>query len=382
MREQAIAALRRCCHGLGLRASGRLHGHRQIWARDSMICALGAAVIEDDEIHRAVLSSIESLAAAQTRLGEIPNNVDPETGRANFRAYADGGLWYVIARVLLSPRRESIAQTLAWYETQDVDQSGLLSMQESADWQDLFCTRGKGLYLNCLYALALRMMGEGERARRVADEINRWFWYEGDPDLFRHVAHSFSTESLDMDALGRKRWIPRKRSMPDEQFYLPYLSFREAGEWFDAFGNLLAILAGVAEAARARTILDFIERRGLDRLPIKSIFPPVRPGDSDWREYYGELNRPDHYHNGGIWPFLGGFFVAALVKAGEPEKAAAALARLEALNRAGEFNEWHHGETGEPMGVKDQAWSAAMYLYACACVEEGRVVLLDSGGVG
>lgn len=342
-----------------------------------MISALGAAVIDDELIHRAVIRSIESLSNAQTRLGAIPNNVDPESGKANFRAYADGGLWYVIARILWSPRCASIAGTLAWYETQDVDQSGLLSMQESGDWQDLFCTRGKALYLNCLYVLALRMAGERERADRVAAEVNRWFWYEGDPDLFRHVAHSFSTDSLDMDALGRKRWIPRKRALPDEHFYLPYLSFREAGEWFDSFGNLLAILAGVADEARTRSILDFIERHGLDRRPIKSIFPSVRPGDSDWRDYYGELNRPDHYHNGGIWPFLGGFYVAALVKAGEHEKAGAALDRLGELNRAGEFNEWHHGETWEPMGVKDQAWSAAMYLYARACVEAGRVLLLD-----
>ena len=44
------------------------------------------------------------------------------------------------------------------------------------------------------------------------------------------------------------------------------------------------------------------------------------------------------------------------------------LQKLAELNRAGEFNEWHHGITGEPMGVCDQAWSAAMYIYAYECV--------------
>jgi hypothetical protein len=344
-----------------------------------MISALGAALIDDEFISQAVLKSIRTLSRVQTRLGSIPNNVDPDSGKANFRAYADGGLWYVIASNLWEPDRESIARVLAWYETQDVDQSLLLSMQESSDWQDLFCTRGKGLYLNCLYVLALRMSGEHERAEQVAAQINRWFWYEGDQDLFRHVAHSFSTESLDMDALGRKRWIPTKKVLPEERFYLPYLSFREVGEWFDTFGNLLAILAGVADDTQTGIILDFIERRGLNIWPIKAIYPAICPGDSDWRDYYGELNRPEHYHNGGIWPFLGGFYVPALVKAGEYAKAEVALGRLEELNRAGEFNEWHHGETGEPMGVKDQAWSAAMCLYARKCVESKRVLLLDRG---
>jgi glycogen debranching enzyme len=87
------------------------------------------------------------------------------------------------------------------------------------------------------------------------------------------------------------------------------------------------------------------------------------------------LNVPHHYHNGGIWPFIGGFYVAALVHAGRMTDAAAALDRLAALNLAGDFNEWHHGETAEPMGVKDQAWSAGMFLFAKECVAQGRVLL-------
>jgi glycogen debranching enzyme len=30
-----------------------------------------------------------------------------------------------------------------------------------------------------------------------------------------------------------------------------------------------------------------------------------------------------------------------------------------------EFNEWHHGVTGRPMGKAYQAWSAASYIQAC-----------------
>jgi glycogen debranching enzyme len=67
--------------------------------------------------------------------------------------------------------------------------------------------------------------------------------------------------------------------------------------------------------------------------------------------------------------------VAALVKTGYHDEAECALRALAALNRRGEFNEWHHGETGEPMGVKDQAWSAGMYLFAFECVKRGRVEL-------
>ena len=84
------------------------------------------------------------------------------------------------------------------------------------------------------------------------------------------------------------------------------------------------------------------------------------------------LNTPDHYHNGGVWPFIGGFYVAALVRYGRTREAEMALERLAILNHAGGFNEWHHGSTAMPMGVRDQAWSSAMYIYAWHAVQRGE----------
>lgn len=103
------------------------------------------------------------------------------------------------------------------------------------------------------------------------------------------------------------------------------------------------------------------------------------------REYYrnNNLNIPEQYHNGGIWPFVGGFYVAALVKAGRMEEARRQLEKLAKVNRLGleeewEFNEWCHGRTGRPMGYPHQAWSAGMYLYPYHCVQLARVPLLQA----
>jgi glycogen debranching enzyme len=385
--NSAIETLRRCCCPCGLKASGQLSGHRQIWTRDSMISLLGARLISDDRIQTALHASLSILKCHQSPTGEIPNNVDWEVGRPNFRAYADAGLWWIIGSSLLDPDPDTIRVILKWYECQDVDHSGLIQMQESADWQDLFCTRGKGLYLNCLYVMALhaavRVVASldraeskrySQRAVHVAEQVNRWFWYKGDADMLRHISHTFSTESKqDRDSLGRKRWMPEKRHLVDEQYYLPYLGFRAAGEWFDSLGNLLAILSGVANRQQSDIILDFIARHSLDTWPLRSLTPAVRPGDADWRDYYGMLNLPHHYHNGGVWPFIGGFYVAALLKAGRRDAAEAALRNLAALNQQGGFNEWHHGQTGLAMGASDQAWSAGMFLFACECVRAGKI---------
>ena len=394
LEQRAAAAresLRACCSQHGLKGSGQAAGHHQIWARDSMIALLGARFVQDEEIHQALQNSIRLLKDHRTELGLIPNNVDPVTLRPNFRAYADGGLWWTIGSSLLesplpAPDALAVREILSWYEHQDVDHSGLLSMQEGSDWQDLFCTRGKGLYLNCLYVLALRIAArlfesdEAERLRKkaaqVAERVNAHFWYCGDGDMLRHYVHTFSTENLALfDSLGRRRELPEKKYLTQEQYYLPYLGFRSCGEWFDSFGHLLAILAGVADEQRTAMILDFIARHSMDRWPLASLTPAVQRGDPDWRDYYGSLNAPHHYHNGGVWPFLGGFYVAALVKAGRRDAAGAALENLARLNAAGQFNEWHHGESGEPMGAQDQAWSAGMYLFAAECVRRGEVDL-------
>ncbi len=382
LRHRAIEVLRHCSHEFGIKGSGGSHGHHQVWARDSMIALLGGALVKDEVIGRSLRTSVKTLRQHQQPSGSIPNHVDAATGKPNFRAYSDGGLWYVIGSTILEPDYRSIYRVLRWYECQDVDRTGLISIQEASDWEDLFCTRGKGLYVNCLYVIALRRAAafaeqQGKqkqaelyrnRAEAVGTAINQILWYSGDGKLLRQVAHSFSTDNLEFDSLGRRRWLPQKRELVDASYYVPYVGFREVGEWFDSLGNLLAILAGVADDSQTARIFHLIETYHLAAYPIKAIYPPVERGTSDWRDYYAALNLPNQYHNGGIWPFIGGFYVAALVKTGRYADAETALNALTELNRDSDFCEWLHGETREPLGVREQAWSAGMYLYAAECV--------------
>jgi glycogen debranching enzyme len=114
------------------------------------------------------------------------------------------------------------------------------------------------------------------------------------------------------------------------------------------------------------------------------LFPYIQPGDPDWRPRYEQFNKPGDYHNGGVWPFVCGFYIAALVAA---ERFRLARTRLEQfadlVKPAREqkvefgFNEWFDARTGRPRGQDWQAWSAAMYLYAVACVERGSTPFFD-----
>jgi glycogen debranching enzyme len=375
--DEALRVLRNCSHPLGMKASASVHGYPQIWSRDSMIALLGATCIKDAKVRRSLKSSFNILAKRQTSLGAIPNNVDVRTLKPNFQAYADCGLWFVIGnaiffkqtsdKIFLKKNYPAIKKVLRWYEYQDVDQTGLISMAEASDWEDLFAVRGKGLYVNILYYLALKNAGfiakqlgdktqSGickKKARQVHSLINKYFWYNGDTHtrcyvnfITTHAKIYFGTESYkkkELSKLINKCILPCKTILRTETYYLPYITFRDFGEWFDSFGNLLAILSGIADDRRPRLLLNFIKRNNLvNPFPIKAIHPHIPHGGKDWREYYhhGNRNSPHQYHNGGIWPFLGGFYVAVLVKMKKYSEAQKALRSLARLNKQGKKYPW------------------------------------------
>jgi glycogen debranching enzyme len=392
--KKAKEILKECISPIGIKASAYYDGYPQVWARDSMITLLGAMVAKDKEIEKAAQKSLETLALYQNELGCIPNCVDVRNKKANFGAYADGNSWFVIGHYFfykqtgnlkfLKKYYPAIKKAILFNQYQDCDSSGLISMQEGADWQDLLATRGKGLYINVLYSAALKYAGEiakicndlkgakfyARKSKEVKEKIKELLWVN-EPKII-----GFSkVDDVDVTRLSFKL------NFKSKPYFLPYLSFREYGDWFDSLGNLLAIIFDIAEGNQINLILDYIVQAGIaDPFPIKDIHPPIFPGDRDWREYYRKdnLNMPYQYHNGGIWPFVGGFYVTALVKVGRIDDAYKNLVKLAEANRKGkkaewEFNEWLHGITGNPMGVVKQAWSAGMFIFAYEIFKNNKI---------
>ena len=141
----------------------------------------------------------------------------------------------------------------------------------------------------------------------------------------------------------------------------------------DVYGNLLAYLNNVVDKEKAMMTFRFLWGVGINEPgPVENLYPTVQAGDREWRDYFtvNLLNLPHHYHNGGVWPFIGGLWVRFIHKLGMTDLAKRELVKLARLCAMGvshewEFNEWHHGVTGRPMGKCFQAWSAASFLKAC-----------------
>lgn len=412
--EAAVHArevLRACIAPLGLRASASARGYPEVWTRDAMIVLLGACAGRIEELVQPLRMSLQTLTSHQSALGHIPLNVAPDGRRATANAGAvDNNLWYVIghrflhetfgAADLVDRHRDALRRAMLWARYQDSDDDGLIETQEAADWADLLASRGKVLYSNVLYALALDAyaalskvtdLPDGpmhqDLAATVARRINELHWVESDDGLW-DGARSDALRGLHTES--RRLTQATHTQLWSRPYYLPWVGFRDFGDWCDVLGNCLAVLAGISDAAKCDRILTFFDEVGVARpYPAKSLYPPISTGHKDWRDYYrnGNRNLPHQYQNGGIWSFIGGFLVAAYVSGGRATEARALLARLAAGVREGhlttwEFNEWQHGITGRPMGAPRQAWSAAMYLYAYEAVSRGAAPLFPSTVTG
>ncbi len=163
------------------------------------------------------------------------------------------------------------------------------------------------------------------------------------------------------------------RFSPGEAHYLlSQITPFDYGWRCDVYANLLAALGGLLDESKLERLFTFLWGVGVNSpFPVTCLYPPISSGADDWKDYFlvNFLNLPDHYHNGGIWPFIGGLWVRFLAEIGRVELAHRELASLAEACRVGlygewEFNEWLHGRTGRPMGKAHQAWSAASYVHA------------------
>ena len=128
--------------------------------------------------------------------------------------------------------------------------------------------------------------------------------------------------------------------------------------------------------------------RGLTEIGVEAHAANVESAqekDPDWHDRYETYNRPGEYHNGGVWPFVCGFYIAALVALGRFDAAENRLEFLTDLVRLSTrpslkfgFNEWISATSGTPKGEDWQTWSAAMYLYAADCVRNKRTTVFDN----
>ena len=356
--ESAIKVLEKCSTPHGFHAA--FPGYDAVWARDSMITSLGASLIE--KFGETFRQSLITLANNQSEKGQIPNAVDKFSKRKPHVDYAsiDSTLWFIIGNYIYKERykdssliikyKNNIQKALAWLSYQDIGESGMLEQLPTTDWQDAFPHRyGHTINTQALYFKVLNLTNQKEKAKRLTYMIN----------------------------------INEDKKLWDSRFYLPWRwknhgKYQEKGEWFDSLGNLLAIIFELADKARVNKILEYIKKKKRDKpYPIKALYPPILKNSRDWQPYFNDCDakNPYHYLNAGIWTFIGGFYILALIKQNEMQEAEKQLGKLAEANLKSNFSEWLNGKTGEPSKDENQAWNAGMYILAYRSLQEKKLLI-------
>ncbi|MAU01526.1 MAG: glycogen debranching protein [Anaerolineaceae bacterium] len=393
--HKAIEALKKNITPLGFSAcslednevTGTDENYRSVWARDGALTILGSLFItnQDEAVHQCQRQTLITLLEHVSPNGQIPANVRIDDERPDYSgvggiASVDSGMWVIIAFfAYVSHTRDheflrhymgQLQRVIDWLGAHDSNNDALLEIPEAGDWTDLFGRSYNVLYdevlwyrCNVCFGRLLQMLGDEQRAgdyfrwaRVIKREIRKNFW----PSTQQTVNQPVS-------------FAERQFSLGDARYLLAQITPFDFSWRCDTLGNTLAFLYDVVDHRQASETFRFMWGVGVnDPFPIANLYPAVMSGDSDWRSYYtvNLLNLPQHYHNGGIWPFVGGHWVRFINKLGLRNLALQELYRLTELNKLGayqewEFNEWAHGRTGRPMGKAFQAWSASEFIHAC-----------------
>jgi len=348
-------------------------GYPEPYTRDIMISSLGSLLSGKKKLVRSLRRAMETVSLNQSRLGHIPSLVHD----ADDRGASDCTPLFLMAVAIFRKitgesdfLQETVEKAMRWMEYQSPSDRVLVIQAPTSDWRDEQWVLGYGLYVNTVVYIYLKLFGQETRATKLREAMGH-FTVKGDRQN-RHVH-----EGLVL------------RHKP----YYALWSYKVYGsERFDLLGNSLAILSGIASPSRANSLISWIETecdavRAREDLVVDlppCLLPYIRPGDPDWMPRYAKYNQPGEYHNGGVWPFICGFYVAALVAAGRfqlAEKKLVALTHLVKGVRVAEvefgFNEWCRAQDGTAQGEDWQSWSAGMYLYAAACVEQRRTPFFD-----
>jgi hypothetical protein len=368
-KEAALQILLHNAHGpfQGLpRTAG--WGYPEPYTRDLMISALGSLATGNEELADALRRTLMALASNQTLRGHIPSLAhDPDDrGASDTTPLFLFGL-ALYRRSAKQPEflDQAAQKALNWMLYQSPDDRVMVSQLPTSDWRDEQWVMGYGLFVNTVVYAYLRLYGEHEFAAQLCGLMNRL-------EVCGQAKNPHEHEGL---------------VVPSKPYYALYSYKVLNSDRFDLLGNSLAILTGIASPERARELVAWIEEeceamRHRGELAVglpPCLFPFILPHHADWHPRYELYNLPGEYHNGGVWPFVCGFYVAACVAAGQMELAERKLLALTELVKPWHedeaewgFNEWIRAQTGKPSGRDWQTWSAAMYLYAAQCVQQGN----------
>jgi glycogen debranching enzyme len=349
----ALRDLRACYGDKGIFAG--LHHFKDYWARDSFFASLGALAAGDNDIVR---KSLELFLEAERR-GQLPLRVGRKmhevhlgykkrrpiyTTDKNEHHSTDQNSLFIICLAeyvkkngsgLVEKNIDKIKRIMDWNFTQDKDGDLLIEEGPYCSWADSIRKKGKVLYTNTCHIHAMKCMVElgfkdyQQKHAAAKKLLNEIFW---------------SGEHY-------QDWIDGDRHY----------------NYFSTDGNMLAILWGLADKAKAKHIEEASHIFDLHDVPSRCVHP-------DYPKSYAyfplKLIGLGDYHNGLSWIWLGSINALAKYRIGMKEEARELMEKIsELIERFGTVYEVY-GKDGKPVkrliyrSERPFAWSSGLFVYA------------------
>ncbi len=376
----------------------------RIFSRDGIIISLSAMLTGKDKFREAFLHTLRTLATHQGEHGEIPSNVplpgegDVSYGRTTGRV--DAVLWFIIGcgqyfkrtedgnflKEMMPKLKKCIFLLGAW----EFNQKGFVFVPPTGNWADEYIQEGYVLYDELLYFRALKEFAYLteknsedsavylQKANKLKVSIHTNYWV-------------YNTKADDPNIYHKGLFQKAKNyCSKSECFWLPYFSPLGYGFQFDSFANSLTAIFDVADENQSNKSDEVIAKRFGEKTNflLPAFDPVIDEKDKRWDQLQSAFsfsfkNKPYQYHNGGRWPMITGFYVISLAKRGkinEAEKYRKGIDQANSLSQnEGEqwgFSEFCHGQTGSPMGIHRQGWSAAATIFSHHAIQDPEKIFL------
>jgi len=379
--EKALALLKRAATPFGILASvDARDNYRRVWARDGVIAGLAGLLAGDDNIRQSFKSTLLLLSENRGPQGQIASNIALDE-KGKVRSISYGGLagrvdaipWFIIGvcqyRVLCDDAEifercaSAIRAGLALLKSWEYNNRGLVYVPQAGDWADEYVLHGYVFYDQVLRLWATKLYARlsndaeaAKQARTIQQLIEINFWPE--PGAEQPFYHPGAAERL-LAGKGKLAYPPAALSPGG---YFPQ---------FDGLGSALALLAGLFTPAKRRSLINYMLSltSEVNSAMIPAFWPAINKGDSPWPMLAGNYafefkNQPGHYHNGGLWPMVNGWWGAALAKHGLHEEAGRVLEAVNGFNKKKNWGFYEYGAAFDhsPNGTPYMAWSAAATL--------------------
>lgn len=213
-----------------------------------------------------------------------------------------------------------------------------------------------------------------KRMQTLRSYVRIYYWL--DQQRLNEI-HRFRSEEFGNDAVNLLNIYPE--SIPDwidgwlpssTGYFVGNLGPGRMDFRYFAFGNLLAILFGLATEDQSQLIMNLYEKQWdtlIGDMPLKICYPAVTGEKWAYTTGSDPKNVPWSYHNGGSWPCLLWAFTGAAIRSGRHDLASQALEVARQKLPQDNWPEYYDGRRGTLVGRRanfNQVWSATGLILA------------------